>query len=63
MKIHVDYGKCTGMGMCEGIADDVFEVTEEATVRLLQDDVPEDRRDEMQDAVDSCPTGALSITD
>ncbi|HEY2206820.1 MAG TPA: ferredoxin [Pseudonocardia sp.] len=63
MKIHVDYSKCTGMGMCEAIADDVFEVTEEAKARVLQDDVPSDRRDEMEEAVDTCPTGAVSITD
>jgi ferredoxin len=63
MKICIDYEKCTGMGMCESIADDVFEVGEDASVNLLEEEVDEDRRDEMDEAVDSCPTGAISIQD
>ncbi|HEY4006687.1 MAG TPA: ferredoxin [Pseudonocardia sp.] len=63
MKICIDYEKCTGMGMCESIADDVFEVGEDASVNLLKDEVDEDRRDEIEEAVDSCPTGAISIQD
>jgi ferredoxin len=63
MRICIDYEKCTGMGMCESIADDVFEVGEDASVNLLEEEVDEDRRDEMDEAVDSCPTGAISIQD
>jgi ferredoxin len=63
MKICIDYNKCAGMGMCESIADDVFEVGDDAVVHLLKDNVPEDRREEMDEAVDSCPTEAISIQD
>ena len=63
MRISVDYDKCSGHGMCEGIAEDVFEVTEDGVVRILMDPVPEDRRKEMEEAVEMCPTGALSIQD
>jgi ferredoxin len=63
MKIHIDYQKCTGMGMCEGLAEDVFEVTDESQARVLMDDVPEERREEMEEAVTMCPTEAISIGD
>jgi ferredoxin len=63
MRISVDYDKCSGHGMCEGIAEDVFEVTADGVVRILMDPMPEDRRKEMEEAVEMCPTGALSIKD
>lgn len=63
MRIRVDLDKCTGNGMCESIADDVFEVTDEASVRLLMEHPPDDRREEMEEAVEQCPTEAISIED
>jgi ferredoxin len=63
VKIHVDYARCTGNGLCEGIAEDVFEVGQDGQVHVLCDEVGADRRSEMQDAVDMCPTEALSITE
>jgi ferredoxin len=63
MKAHIDYQKCTGMGMCEGIAEDVFEVSEDGQARVLVNDVPEHRRDEMDEAVAQCPTEAISLSD
>ena len=32
MRIEVDLGKCTGHGICESIAEDVFEVSDDGTV-------------------------------
>jgi ferredoxin len=63
MRIVVDYDRCTGNGLCEGIAEDVFEVTDDGSLNLLMDTVPEDRREQMEEAVDMCPTRALSIQD
>jgi ferredoxin len=61
MEIDVDTGRCTGHGICEGLAEDVFEVGDDGVVHLLQQSPPEDRRDEVQQAVDQCPTQALSL--
>jgi len=63
VKIHIDPEKCTGIGMCEGTAEDVFEVGDDGLAHVLVDDVPEDRRDEMEEAVEGCPTDAISIQD
>lgn len=62
-RIVVDHDKCTGLGICESIASDVFEVDDDGNLNLLQSELDEDRRGELQEAVDGCPTGALSIED
>jgi ferredoxin len=61
MKIVVDTDLCTGHGMCESLADDVFEVGNEGIVHLLVEDLPEDRRATFESAVASCPTQALTL--
>jgi ferredoxin len=63
VRIRVDYGRCSGHGMCEGIAEDIFKVRQDGQVHLLCDDVSEDRRSDVQEAVDVCPTQALRIND
>ena len=34
MRVEVDLGKCTGHGICESIAEDVFEVHDDGSVRI-----------------------------
>lgn len=63
MKIDVDYTRCTGHGLCELEAADVFEVGEDGLVQLLVDEPGEGNRDGVEAAVRICPTAALSITD
>jgi ferredoxin len=63
MKISVDYTRCAGHGVCEGLAEDIFEVREDGVTHLLQDSPDEDRRDVVEQAVETCPTQALSITE
>jgi ferredoxin len=61
MRINVDTDRCTGHGVCESIAEDIFEVGDDGIVHLLIEDVPESRRDKIAEAVAECPTQALSI--
>jgi ferredoxin len=61
MKINVDTDRCTGHGVCESIADDIFEVGDDGVVHLLVDEVSDDRRSDLESAVAECPTQALSI--
>ena len=62
MKITLDSGKCTGLGICESLAPDVFEVDESGALVLLTAEVPAGRLDEIQAAVSSCPTEALRLS-
>jgi ferredoxin len=63
MRVEVDLSKCTGHGICESIADDVFEVQNEGTVLIRENERAESDRDRMQQAVTQCPTGALRLVD
>jgi ferredoxin len=61
MRLHIDTDRCTGSGVCESIAPEVFEVGDDGFVHLLTEDLPADMRDDLQDACDRCPTQALSL--
>jgi len=63
MKVCVDYGKCTGLGICESLAPDYFEVNDAGDLVLLKEDVSPEDLQAVQEAVDGCPTEALSIED
>ena len=61
MRVEVDLGRCTGHGICESIAEDVFEVQDDGTVRIDGDELPDSDRDRMQQAVTQCPAAALRL--
>ncbi len=63
MRIEVDLGKCTGHGICETIAEDVFEVNDDGSVRIHGDQRAESDRERMQQAVTQCPAAALSLVE
>ncbi|BBY79138.1 ferredoxin [Mycolicibacterium pulveris] len=63
MRVEVDLDKCTGHGICESIAEDVFEVTDAGSVIIHGNERPESDRDRMQQAVMQCPVGALRLVD
>lgn len=63
MKIIIDTGVCTGHGVCEGIREDIFEVGDDGIVHLRTTEFTEDDRDDLEDAVDQCPTQALRLED
>lgn len=62
-RIIADLGKCDGIGMCESLCPDVFEVGPEGKVTLHADTVPAGLEQEVREAVDSCPQTALSLED
>ncbi|MBA0126824.1 ferredoxin [Haloechinothrix alba] len=61
MKVVVDYGKCTGLGICESLAPDVFEVNDDGELELKQSSVPEGQLEDVEAAVEGCPTEALRL--
>ena len=63
MRVEVDLDKCTGHGICESIAEDVFEVQDGGIVLIRDGERPETDRDRMQQAVTQCPATALRLTD
>jgi ferredoxin len=63
MRIEVDLAKCTGHGICETIAADVFEVSDDGRVHIHANRRPESDRARMQQAVTQCPAAALTLAD
>jgi ferredoxin len=61
MKIIVDRAKCTGLGLCESVAPELFEVDDSGDLILLQEEIADDQRADMDSAVSSCPTAALRL--
>ncbi len=63
MRIEVDLNRCTGHGICESIAEDVFEVSDDGVVLIHDAERPESDRERMQQAVTQCPVTALGLAD
>lgn len=63
MRVEVDLDRCTGHGICESIAEEVFEVRDDGTVEIHEPERPESDRERMQQAVTQCPAAALRLID
>jgi ferredoxin len=61
VKVVVDYEKCTGLGICESLSPDHFEVNDEGDLVLLKDSVSDDELQGVEEAISGCPTEALRL--
>lgn len=61
MKIIVDRDKCEGLGMCEAMSHEFFEVGDDGFVSVLNEAPGEEHRKEVLAAIDSCPVMALKL--
>ena len=61
MKIIVDRDLCQGHAACEGEAPEVFSVSKQGELTILEPEPPESLRPAVELAVKYCPTHALSI--
>jgi ferredoxin len=64
MRIAVDRTKCAGMGICEGLDPERFQVQADGKTQVLQEVLGEDKaREAAQEAVEMCPTEPLRIVE
>lgn len=63
MKIVVDYSRCSSIGLCEATAPDIFQIGPDGALHILIEDISGDRRTDLEQACENCPTQALSIED
>lgn len=61
MKVVVDFDVCASNAVCMGILPEVFEVRDDGFLYVLDEHPPESMREKLREAVNSCPTGAISI--
>ena len=62
-RIDVDLDLCQGHAMCELEAPDYFRVLKRGTVEILVPEPPEEMREDVERAVEMCPTQALFINE
>ena len=62
-RIAVDRGACQGYANCMVSAGEVFELGEDGKVVVLPVDLDAVERRQLDEAVASCPAGALRLTD
>ena len=63
MRIEVDRARCTGLGICESLAAEYFEVDDDGVLVLLKDDVDGADLRSVREAVRGCPTEALRLVE
>lgn len=61
MKVIVDFDLCASNAVCMGIAPEIFEVREDGYLYVLNENPGPEFAERMQEAVNSCPTGAISL--
>ena len=61
MKVKVNKDACIGCGACASICPDVFEINDEGLSEAKVEEVKDELQDEVRDAADSCPTGAIEV--
>ncbi len=60
-KIKIDKEKCLGCGLCASIAGKAFKLSKEGKAEVLA--VSEEDEAKIQEAIDSCPVGAIKWED
>jgi len=62
-RVEVDADLCQGHAMCELEAPNIFKVPKRGTVEILDPEPPDEMREDVERAVEMCPTQALVIKD
>jgi ferredoxin len=60
MKASVDQDSCIGCGLCCGLEPSVFFMNDSGKAEACTE-IPKGSEDEVQQAGDTCPVGAISI--
>lgn len=61
MKAKVNKDICIGCGACQAIEPDVFELDDDGLAVCKMETIEETKQDDVRDAADSCPTGAIEV--
>jgi ferredoxin len=61
LTIDIDMDKCQNYGQCVCEAEDIFQLDGDGDIQYTKD-VPDDRQDDVDNAVDVCPMQAISYT-
>ncbi|QYX76705.1 MULTISPECIES: ferredoxin [Streptomyces] len=63
MKVELEADKCVASGQCVLAAMDVFDQDDDGIAILLEEQVGEDRLDDVKEAVAVCPAAAIRLVE
>ncbi len=63
MRLVIDYRKCLKSGQCSYLHAELITADPDGTPRVIAERLGEDLRAAAEDAVDLCPSGAISLTE
>lgn len=61
MKVKVNQDSCIGCGACAAICDKVFEINDDGLSQAKVETVEDSDSQDVRDAADACPTGAIEV--
>ena len=61
MKVVVDYDLCEANALCMDCAPEVFRVEDDDTLTVLIEDIPDELREKVEEAVRLCPRQAIAL--
>ena len=61
MKVKVNQDACIGCGACTAICKDVFELNDDGLSTAKVETVDDAHAQDVRDAADACPTGAIEV--
>jgi len=61
--LKVNKDACIGCGACQALVSDVFDIDDDGLAFVREGADIEKNADDINDAVDGCPTGAISWND
>lgn len=62
-KVVINKDKCLGCGMCVGIESDVFDFDDDGLAKANNDNINDDNKENVNNAIDSCPVAAIEVVD
>ena len=60
MKAKVNKDLCIGCGACQALVPDVFEIEDDGLATVKVDEIKEEYKEDVVDAIDNCPTSAIN---
>ena len=61
MRVIADYDLCEANGLCESFAPETFELDDDDNLNILEEQVTDENKAFVQQAVAACPKAALSL--
>lgn len=59
--VKVNEEACIGCGACQALVDDVFDINDSGLAYVLEDAKIEENIDDIKEAANNCPTGAIVV--